>query len=73
MTRAREWAAKVDRAATDPERIERRKRIAPALMVDRTITYLPAEALAAMEASETKVPDSHAIRAKELRARFLAP
>lgn len=75
MTRARDWAAKVDRAATDPEHIERRKAIAPALIVPRfrepTVAYLPAAVLDAMEASETKVPESHAIKARELRAKFL--
>lgn len=68
---AKQWAAKVDRAATDPERIERRKRIAPAFVVERTVTYLPAEVLDAMEASETPIPESHAIRARELRAKSM--
>ena len=70
---SKQWAAKVERAANDPERIKRRKHIAPALTVPRTVTYLPAEVLDAMEASETPIPQSHAVRAKELRAKFLAP
>jgi hypothetical protein len=36
-----------------------------------TVWHLSAETLEAMEASESKVPESHAIRAKELRRRFL--
>ena len=71
MNAAKQWAAKVDRAATDSARIERRKRIAPALIVERTVTYLSSESLDAMEASDSKVPESHAIRAKELRERFM--
>jgi hypothetical protein len=62
----KQWANKVERAATDPERIEQRKGIAPGFTVPRhrldpepTITYLSADALAEMEASEQKVPDSH--------------
>jgi hypothetical protein len=36
MTNVQEWAAKVERAANDPERIERRKGIAPTLTVPRS-------------------------------------
>lgn len=68
---ARQHAARVERVANDPARIERRKSIPPALFVERSVTYLPSEVLDAMEASEAQVPASHAARAKELRARWL--
>jgi len=69
---AKEWAAKVDRAATDPESIERRKAIKPALAVERTVTYLPERVLEAMENDVAqRIPASHAAIAKALRAKFL--